>query len=310
MPRAVGTHILNLVRGALIGIAEVVPGISGGTVALITGVYESLITSAGHVLSGVKLLVADLPRGRGPARARAEFARAHWGVILAVLAGMVTAALIAARVLAPVVENHQQYAFAVFFGLVLASLWVPYSLSGRRWGPVEYLLAAAAAAVSFTLTGLPQAETEARPLFVLFAASIAICALVVPGVSGAFILQALGLYTPTMQAVNERDLGYIGIFALGAVLGLVLFVKLLQWLLENHRRITLVVITGLMLGALRALWPWQSEDRTILPPTDVPVTVSLIAAGFALVVAVILIERGFARRSAKPDRETDGEPVN
>ncbi len=292
-----GDHLLNLVRGALIGTAEVIPGVSGGTIALITGVYERLLTSAGHVISGVALGVADLPRGMGMGRARSELRRAHWGVVAAVLVGMAAALVTAARFLEPVVTQHQQQAFAVFFGLVLASLWVPYAHSGRDWRPRHWLLAAVAAVAAFLLTGLPTTSADdPAPLAIVGSAALAVSALVLPGVSGSFTLQALGLYEGTLAAVNERDLAYLGTFVLGAVLGLALFAKLLQWLLERHHKVTLVVITGLMLGALRALWPWQPwadpGDRSVLAPTtDVPVTVALMAAGFALVIGILLMER-------------------
>ncbi|GAB3457768.1 DUF368 domain-containing protein [Streptomonospora sediminis] len=298
MPTSIGTHLLNGVRGALIGTAEVIPGVSGGTIALITGVYERLITSAGHVLTGLTLAVPDLARRRGMARAGHEFRKAHWAVVFAVLIGMVLAVVIAAKLLEPVVTEYQQQSSAVFFGLVLASLWVPYSHSGRGWRPWHYLVAAVAAVAAFLLTGLPATEATPSPVAVAGAASLAISALVLPGVSGAFTLQAFGLYEPTLTAVNDRDLGYLGTFAVGAVIGLALFVKLLQWLLEHHRKITLVVITGVMAGALRALWPWQpwadEADRSLLAPTtDVVPTLALMAAGFVLVVAILLAERFF-----------------
>ncbi|ASU84983.1 DUF368 domain-containing protein [Nocardiopsis gilva YIM 90087] len=292
MAKSVGTHLFNAFRGALIGTAEVVPGVSGGTVALIVGIYENLITSAGHAVNGIRLAAGDLPRGRGGARAAEEFRKADWGAIIAVLIGMVLAALVAAKFLAPLVEHEQQYAYAVFFGLILASLWVPYSGSGRTWRPGDYLVALAVAAVTFLLTGLPPAHVEPNFFIVVGAAAIAVCALVLPGVSGSFILLTFGLYTATMDALNARDFGYIGTFALGAIIGLAFFVKLLQWLMESYHHITLVVLTGLMAGSLRALWPWQDEHRTLQAPQgDIPVTVALAVLGFAVVVAVLLFER-------------------
>lgn len=296
--RSPGTHVLNVVRGGLIGTAEVVPGVSGGTIALVVGVYDTLIISAGHVLSGIKNTVADLPRGRGMARANAEFRRADWLTIGAVLVGMLLAVLLAAKLIAPLVESNQQRAYAVFFGLVLASLWVPYSRSGS-WSAKSYLVFLVAAVAAFVLTGLPPNEIEPNPLIVLLAAAVAICALVLPGVSGSFILLTFGLYTVTMNAVNERDIGYLGTFFLGALIGLAVFVKLLQWLLEHHHHTTLVVMTGLMAGSLRALWPWQGEDRALhLPTTDVPMTVGLGVIGFVVVVVVMLIERKASARNA------------
>lgn len=290
--QSLATHALNVVRGALIGTAEVVPGVSGGTVALITGAYETLITSAGHVVSGIRTAAVDLPRGRGVARAGAAFRGANWAAVIAVLVGMAGAVLLAARLVAPLVEEEQQRAYALFFGLVLASLWVPYTGSGRRWRVADYLLCLAVAALAFVLTGLPPAHVDPNPLVVAAAAAVAICALVLPGVSGSFILLTLGLYTSTMEALNARDLGYIGMFALGAVIGLAFFVKLLEWLLWHAHHVTLVVMTGLMAGSLRALWPWQEGDRTLLAPScDIPVTVALVVLGAVIVATVLIVER-------------------
>ncbi|GAA3966369.1 DUF368 domain-containing protein [Thermobifida alba] len=311
MAKSIGTHLLNGVRGALIGTAEVVPGISGGTIALITGVYETLINSAGHVVSGVRLLATDLVRGRGTARAREEFGRADWGVVLVVLAGMVLAVLIAARVIAPLVEDHPSESYALFFGLVLASLWVPYSGSGRRWRIGDYLLALVMAVASFLLTGLPPTQVEPTPLVVMVAASVAICALVLPGMSGSFILLTLGLYTVTMNALNDRDLGYIATFALGATIGLALFVKLLQWLLDRFHHLTLVVMTGLMAGSLRSLWPWQDEDRTLLAPDqgNLVLCVVLAVVGAAAVIGIMLVEHRLKARAAAQEAPAPAAPA-
>ncbi|WP_017536848.1 DUF368 domain-containing protein [Nocardiopsis halophila] len=305
MAKPIGTHALNLVRGALIGTAEVVPGISGGTVALITGIYETIITSAGHVVSGIRLTVSDLPRGRGTARAAAEFRQADWAAVFAVLIGMAAAALTAAKLLAPLVESEQQFAYAVFFGLVLASVYVPYSSTPERWRIGDYLLALGVAAVAFVLIGLPPSQIEPNPLIVVCAAAVAVSALVLPGMSGSLILLTLGLYAPTMNALNDRDLGYIGTFFLGALIGGALFVKLLQWLLDRHHHLAMVVMTGLLAGSLRALWPWQHEDRTFYAPTEVPFTVLLMAVGFAVVVAVLLLERATRSRRGDGDGHAD-----
>lgn len=290
MANSVGTHLFNTLRGGLIGTAEVVPGVSGGTIALIVGVYDRLIISAGHVLTGLRYAVTDVPRGRGARRAAAELRRADWPVVLAVLAGMVVAVLLAAEFLAPLAEDNEQRAHALFFGLVAASLWVPYSGAGRRWRPGHYALALLVAAVVFVLTGLPSTQTDPVAPVVALAAAVAVCALVLPGVSGAFILLTLGLLDPTMDALRERDLGYVGTFVLGALVGLALFVKLLQWLLEHCHHLTLVVMTGLMLGSLRALWPWSDDERTLRAPDgDIAMTVAMAAIGFTVVVVILLI---------------------
>ncbi|MFI1933174.1 DUF368 domain-containing protein [Streptomyces sp. NPDC020330] len=291
MAKPSGHHLFNAFRGALIGTAEAVPGVSGGTVALITGVYEKLIGGAGHVTSALRMAVSDLPRGRGAARARAELRNVDWMVVVPLLIGMAAALVLSAKLIAPVVEEHPQFAYALFFGLVLASLWVPYSGSGQRWTGGNYVLCLVVAVAAFALTGLPPGEMPTHPVVVALAGSVAICALVLPGVSGSFLLLTLGLYEPTIDAVNERDFGYLAAFALGCVVGLALFVKLLKWLLENYHHVTLVVMTGLMAGSLRALWPWQDDDRGLLAPSgSVGLTCALIALGALVVIAVLVVE--------------------
>lgn len=287
---------INALRGALIGAAEVVPGVSGGTVALVVGVYERLIDSAGHVLSAVRLLVVGLRQGGGTGGARHELRRVGWSTVGPVLLGMAVAVVTLARVIEPLLEEHPERARALFFGLVLMSIAVPAAMVGR-WGRREALLAAAAAAAAAALTSLPPASTGEPPLPAVFAAAaVAICALVLPGVSGSFLLLSIGIYGPTLAAVNDRDLGYLAVFALGAATGLALFVKLLQWLLLHRRQVTLAVMTGLMAGSLRALWPWQEEDRSLLGPSgDVGVVVALAVLGMAVVGALLLVQARAAR---------------
>lgn len=303
---SIGTRAFNVFRGGLIGVVEVVPGVSGGTVALIIGVYEKLINAAGHITSAIRYAATDLPRRKGAARAGEELRRADWPVVLPLMVGMACALVLGAKLVAPLVENHQQYAFALFLGLMLASLWIPYSHSGQRWTPVNYGVAAVWATAAFVLTGMPPSEITANPLTVFFGGSIAICALVLPGMSGSFLLLTMGLYQPVIDAANNRDLPLLGAFALGCVVGLGLFVKVLKWLLENHHHIALVVMTGLMAGSLRALWPWQDDDRSLYAPSGgVPQTFGLLMLGFVIVLAVIVVEH--RTRQAKERRLTNPE---
>ncbi|MQA26114.1 MAG: DUF368 domain-containing protein [Micromonosporaceae bacterium] len=277
------------------GVAEGIPGVSGGTIALVLGVYESLIISAGHVVSGVRLAVSDLPRGRGLARAAAEFRQARWRVVIPVGIGMLCLLVIAARVIEPLLHDYPHQTRGLFLGLVLASLWVPMSMIKAPWRPREIVAAVSAAVGAFVLTGLPPGEVAATPVIVFLAAAVAVCALTLPGVSGSFILLTIGLYAPTLAAVNQRDYGYLGVFAAGALVGLALFVKLLQWLLEHRRRITLALLTGLIAGSLRALWPWQTEERALLSPDEnVASTATLFVIGAGIVIGLMLVERRVA----------------
>jgi putative membrane protein len=305
MPRP---HVLalNAVRGALIGAAEVVPGVSGGTVALVVGVYERLIASAGHLLTALRLLARDLPRGRGAAAGRAELRQVDWGTIVPILVAMLLALVTLARVIEPLLEEQPERARALFLGLVLASIVVPARMVGR-WGGREALLAVVAAVAAVLLTGIPPGTNENPSMLLVYvSAALAICALVLPGVSGSFLLLSIGVYEPTLAAVNDRDLGYVAVFAAGALTGLALFVKVLQWLLTQRRKATLAVMTGLMVGSLRALWPWQDEDRTLLGPGgDVGPVIGFVALGLVIVGALLIVEARRLRAGRALERDAD-----
>jgi putative membrane protein len=202
---------------------------------------------------------------------------------------------------------------ALFAGLIAASLIVPIRMVGERWRPHEVALALGAAVVTFLLTGLPPArDADPTLIVVAVAAAFAVCALVLPGVSGSYLLLTVGMYAPTLAAVNERNLAYLGAFIGGAAVGLGLFVSGLQWLLAHHRRIVLVIVTGLMAGSLRALWPWQGEQVDVLPPgADALAALGLFAIGAVLVLALIALETVLLRRRLlSPDIVSDPMPDN
>ncbi|SDO34668.1 putative membrane protein [Microbacterium sp. ru370.1] len=282
---------LDLVRGILIGAVEVVPGVSGGTVALIVGVYTTLIDAASHLVRAVVALI-DIARGRGTNRSRAHLAAVRWRVVAPVLIGMLLAVILGARLLAPLVQAHPTETRAVFGGMIAASLLIPVRLLGRAWTWRLALLAAIAAVAAFLVTGLPSSTVADPPLLlVALAASVAVCALVMPGLSGAFLLLVFGLYETTLVALNERDVPYILAFALGAVVGLSLFVNLLRVLLARFREVMLALMTGLMLGSLRALWPWQDEFGQASPVgTDAGFVAVIAATGAGVVLIVVAMQ--------------------
>ena len=291
---------LDLIRGVLIGVVEIIPGVSGGTIALIIGVYETLIESMGEFVHGVVALVLGPLRGRGTGQARGHFGRVRWDVLIPLGIGMLLALVVAARIVAPLVEQYPQAARAFFAGLILVSLRVPYRMVGGRWRGYEWFLAVAGAALAFWLTGLPvpAGEGGAAPLWLVgLAAAVAICALVLPGLSGSFLLLLFGLYVPTLEALNRLDFAYIGTFILGAGLGLAVFVQILRWLLATHRRITLSLMTGIMAGSLRALWPWQGPDRELMAPSgQVGMLLGWFALGVVIVLLMLVAERMALRR--------------
>jgi len=282
---------LNALRGFLIGVAEVIPGVSGGTIALIVGVYKRIIDSAAAFTKGILQLRTLNFKGL-----RQEFKKIDLELLVPLGIGMLSAIVLAAAALEPLLENEPEIMRGLFFGMILVSLYVPYKMAAKSWTTRDYAVALGAAALAFGLTSLPRAaEFEPNLLVIFLGASVAICALALPGVSGSFLLLTLGLYAPTIAAVNDRNLQYLLVFILGAIVGLGAFSTLLSWLLENKRRVTLVIMTGLMLGSLRALWPWQQQGAALAPNSFEPIFA--VAAGSVVVGGLILWQARLDRQA-------------
>ncbi|WP_105566285.1 DUF368 domain-containing protein [Microbacterium halophytorum] len=297
---------LTLLRGFLIGLAELVPGVSGGTIALVTGVYERAMTAALMLGRALRVLVTGPNRAAG---FRENIRSVDWWLAAPLLVGMAVAVLFGAGTVSALVEANPENARGLFFGLVAASLIVPIRMLPEGTGKAHWLVDALAVLIAgvaaFLLVGLAS-NTEAEDpawWFVMLAAAVAVCALVVPGVSGSFFLLAIGLYGPTLTAVDERDWAYIGVFAVGALVGLVTIVKGITVLLARARRTTLLVMLGLMLGSLRALWPWQGgqggEDGhgTLLAPTDPAGPILFAVLGAVVVLTLVAVEAAMERRA-------------
>ena len=294
-PTPAGTAA-NVVRGGLIGLAETIPGVSGGTVALVTGIYERLIASAKNI--------TELPKDavtKGDWRATAR--KIDWWLLLPVAVGMLAVVFSMAGIMESFVTDQPVASKALFMGMIAMSVLIPFQeirpgaleRPGMRGKVIAIFVFFAVA--TFWLTSLPQATASTDPSLwiVFFAASIAICALVLPGVSGSFFLLVAGLYAPTMAAVDQRDFAYLGVFMLGALLGIVLFVRLLEWLLEHKHTVTLVAMAGLLLGSLRALWPWQAEDGSMLRVgDDWPMALGLFMLGAFIVGVVAWVQHRFS----------------
>ncbi len=261
MNRTLRSGFVHFAQGLLMGGADIIPGVSGGTMALIVGIYERLIDAISHlfsaVVAGVRLDVAAVRR---------HVHATEWGLILPLGLGIASAILVASTFIPYLLETYPAYCRGLFFGLIAGSLALPWLRIGRMTRRL-LLIAAVAAVAAFFLVGLPPGHVEDPALLQVFAAaSIAICAMILPGISGAFLLLVLGLYEPTLRALNRADLLYVGVFILGAGLGLGLFSKVLHWLLDRHHDPTMAALVGLMAGSLRALWPWQTAGRALHLP--------------------------------------------
>ncbi|WP_185154557.1 DUF368 domain-containing protein [Flavilitoribacter nigricans] len=251
-------RLLLFLKGAAMGLAEVIPGVSGGTLAFITGIYEELLDTIKSIL-GPDLFKAFRQGGLSAVWEKAN------GPFLAVLLpgmafGLVTGVFIVTRLL----ESHPQLLWAFFFGLILASVWYIGKRVGR-WTVVEISGLVAAAALAYYITVAAPAQGIDSLWFILICGMIAISALILPGISGSFILLLMGMYTVIIPAVktalttfDSASLKILGVFAVGALIGLATFSRFLSWAFKHHRSLTMAILTGFMVGSLNKIWPWRN----------------------------------------------------
>ena len=289
--------LLHLGQGIAIGVANVIPGVSGGTMALVFGIYERLIELLSDLFrGGISLLRLDL------ASFRSTVGAVEWGFLVSLSAGVLIAPLIGAALIPDLLETWPQESRSLFFGLVLGTIPIPWlRISDHQLKNVLVLVAAAA--VSFILVGFPPLEVTEPGLWAVFgAAMLAMCAAILPGISGAFVLLILGMYTPIFDAINERNITVLVVFALGAGIGLGSFSVVLKSLLARAHDMTMAALVGLMLGSLRSLWPWLSEDRSLLQP-DMAENFSVILwlglLGLLLSVGMTVWEMKKSKRGAR-----------
>lgn len=284
--RALLTHFS---QGLLMGSADIVPGVSGGTMALIVGIYERLIAAVRAALT----LPVTLFKGWDATKQ--QFFKVEWQLVIPLAVGILTAIVLASKIIPYLLEAYPAECRGLFFGLIVASIMIPWRRIESP-GTKEYVLVVAMAVLAFFLSGLSANEISDPGLVRVFlSASVAICAMILPGVSGAFLLLVLGMYAPTLEAIDARNVVYIGVFALGALVGLGLFSRLLHFLLDRVPDLTMAALVGLMVGSLRALWPWLSTDREILLPEADGASLFVFALallGFGIVFALTKIAGG------------------
>ena len=249
MNRPVIEHLLIFFKGMAMGAADVVPGVSGGTIALIAGVYERLLAALGACTPNKLVWLA---RGRVK-----EAWRAVDGTFLAaLLGGILTSIASVASLISYLLEAHPELIWSFFFGLILVSVYV-VGREVQRWNLGTIALTLGAAAFAYLLTSAGALQWPATLPMVFLAGAIAICAMILPGISGSFILVLLGLYATVLGAVRSFDLTLLTVFALGCLAGMLSFSRLVSWLLLHARSATMAVATGLLIGSLNKVWPWK-----------------------------------------------------
>jgi putative membrane protein len=289
--------ITNAARGFAMGAADIVPGVSGGTIALILGIYERLLAS---IRTGARSL-GRLARG-DVSGFIAQLKAIEWSFIGPLLVGIVAAFVVLASILDRLLTNEPEAMAGLFFGLVVASILVAWQMLHNR-DSTRMSVLMTVGIVAFYVLGL-QSGSVSDPGLILFffTGAIAICAMILPGISGSFLMLMLGMYAAFVGAVHDRELTNLVFFVLGALAGLAAFSTLLSWILDHHRDTLLAALIGLMGGSLRVLWPWpngvgtiednaaeQIDGTTVDLPVDLtdgwlPVLLGIVA--FAIVVAL------------------------
>ncbi|QDS97437.1 DUF368 domain-containing protein [Adhaeretor mobilis] len=295
------------VKGLLMGSADIVPGVSGGTVALIVGIYERLVTAISQFDGQLLKMLA----GR---QWRAAAARIDFRFLATLGAGILTGVAALATLMHYLLEHERSPTLAVFFGLILASAL----LVGKMVKPANsqraglcVALAIAGAAFAYWLVGLQAIQASDNPVYFFLCGMVAICAMILPGISGAFILLILGSYESITKIIKDLthfeftvgDLTTLAVFAAGCAVGLIGFSKLLRWLLEHYHDLTMAVLCGFMLGSLRKIWPFQidktpdverlslKEYEPFMPSSWTAQCTSCLTLAVVAFIAVLAVER-------------------
>ena len=287
MERRIKDYAVLTLKGMAMGAADVVPGVSGGTIAFIAGIYDELINSIKSInMHSLKLLFTG--------KIAAFWKAVNGNFLFALLLGIAISVFSLAKLITYLLLNEPVLVWSFFFGLVLASTWfVTKDIKGWNWKTVAGFVGGAV--IAYYIKVATPAESSTNLMFIFLCGAIAICAMILPGISGSFILVLLGKYFYVMEAVKTLDLVVLGVFAFGAALGITSFSRVLSYALKNFRNITLSVLSGFMLGSLNKVWPWKEVEKlvsdghevmiehNIAPNTEVAEAVVLMLIGFILV---------------------------
>ena len=250
MNRTNKDYLVITLKGMAMGAADVVPGVSGGTIAFISGIYEELLDSISNI--NLKLLKALKNEGL-----KSAWKQVNGNFLAALFVGIFISIVSLAKMISWLLIHHPILVWSFFFGLVLASV-IYIAKQVTQWNIASGILLILGAILAYYITTLnPLVSEHSSMSFMFLAGAIAICAMILPGISGSFILVLLGAYKPVLAAVNNRDFTTIAFVGLGAIVGLLTFSRVLKYLFENYKNYTLVVLTGFIIGSLNKIWPWK-----------------------------------------------------
>jgi putative membrane protein len=255
MGRNFKEYLVIGLKGMAMGAADVVPGVSGGTIAFISGIYEELLASISNV--NFKLLKTLKSDG-----IKAAWKQVNGSFLLALFIGIFISIISLAKTIKWLLENEPVLLWSFFFGLVVASI-IYIGKQVEKWNVKITILCILGVLFGYGVTVIPPTNLgEINYLFLIFAGAIASCAMILPGISGSYILLLIGVYPIVMTAITTKDYKIIGAIAIGVIVGLLSFSKLLKWLFTNYKNEMLIVLTGIMLGSLNKVWPWKETIST------------------------------------------------
>ena len=288
MKRSLKSHILLGFKGLLMGAAEAVPGVSGGTIAFVTGIYEELILN----ITKIRWNLLSILRKQG---IRAVWKEVNGSFFLALLLGMSVSGIAVLKTAKWLLLNHPILIWSFFFGLIFGST-ILVGKALKIWNATAIITLMFGALLSFVLTNLPAGNQILPDWFLFVAGAIAICAMILPGISGAYLLVLMGVYDDLGQAVEDVDLKKIVIFGAGVIFGLLSFSRLLKWFFAHFRNVILALLTGFIFGSLYKIWPWKITnsdsswitDRAVWP-TSYPNEAHSFEALFLMIVGVGII---------------------
>lgn len=247
-------YILLSLKGLAMGAADVVPGVSGGTIAFITGIYEELLETISNVnLDALKKLKTDGVKG--------FWQHINGNFIVALFLGIGISIVSLAKLITYLLEHHDILLWSFFFGLIVSSVYL-VGKAIKKWDIAKAIGLIIGAAIAFYITILPPMHNPNALWFVFLSGAIAICAMILPGISGSFILLLLGSYEMILSSIKDLKIATIGVFALGCITGLLSFSKLLNWMFKKFHDLTVAILTGFLIGSLNKIWPWKITTQT------------------------------------------------
>lgn len=240
---------LLTLKGIAMGAADVVPGVSGGTIAFISGIYEELIDSINNINFGALKIL------------KSEGIKAFWNHIngtffIFLFGGIILSIASLAKGVTYLLEEHPVLIWSFFFGLIIASIWL-VGKTITKWSASVIITLLIGAAIALYISSIQTVAHVDASWYILLSGSLAICAMILPGISGSFILVLLGSYHIVLEAIKEREMTTIALFGIGCVIGLMSFARILKFLFSKFKEITIALLTGFMIGSLYKVWPWK-----------------------------------------------------